>query len=304
MDDLRAVLDACSLGDFPSGLGGCRSAAGARGGAHPCCEYNISVFDDRAEADTIVQLDAAAPACVIHHCSLNETRSSVLAHVDGLDVINDGGWELRTALAHLRSRRTAILADYSRNCLADAMFCTSRASDALAQQGPLAACWSKCAVLYLADAFLLAHGVRPRPSHLLRDARSIPGAGASSPFSSASECAGAERASPVLLGRMRTAASGLSDMTEGNGRSAVIRAKADYLAGAAMRADCYFYLCHVCRGILARHAGLIAGRPDLVHVLRTALDAEADLQAVERNVAAVRLAAERMLSGPAWGEYY
>ena len=299
MDDMRAVLDDHSLGGFPSGLGGCRSAAGARGGAHPCCEYNISVFDGRAEPDTVVQPDADSPAYVIHHCSLSETRSNVLAHIDGLDIINDSSWELRTVLVHLRERRAAILADYSRNCLADAMLCVSRASDALAASVPLAACWSKCAALYLADALLLARGVRPRPAHLLHDARSLPDEGAYPPFSTVSECTGAERASPVLLERMQAAASGLSDMAEGNGRSAVISAKASYLAGASMHAECYFYLCHVCRGILARHAGLIAGRPDLGHILRTALDAGADMQAVEMNSAAVRSAAERMLSGPA-----
>ena len=81
MDDIRAVLDDYSLGDFPSGLGGCRSTAGARGGPHPCCEYNVSVFDERAELDTVVappaggaaEAAAAAPAYVIHHCSLSET---------------------------------------------------------------------------------------------------------------------------------------------------------------------------------------------------------------------------------------
>ena len=308
MDDIRAVLDAYSLGDFPSGLGGCRSTAGARGGSHPCCEYNVSVFDDRTEPDTVVvwptaaagaaAAAAAAPAYVIHHCSLSETRSSVLAHIDGLDIINDSGWELRTALAHLRERRAAILSDYSRNCLADAMFCVSRASDALASSDPLAACWSKCAALYLADAMLLARGVRPRPAHLLHDIRSLPGAGQPGQFSIVSEYAGAERASPVLLERMRAAAAGLSDMAEGNGMSAVIGAKAGYLAGASMHADCYFYLCHACRGILARHSGDIVRRPELAHILCTALDAEADMQAVEMHASAVRSAAVRMLSGP------
>lgn len=298
MDDIRAVLDAYSIGDFPSGLGGCRSTAGARGGSHPCCEYNVSVFDDRAEPDTVVVPHAAPAAYVIHHCSLNETRSSVLAHIDGLDVVSDDGWALRTALAHLRERRAAILGDYSRNCLADAMFCVSRVSDTLAMSDPLAACWSKCAALYLADALLLAHGVRPRPAHLLHDARSLPGAGQTSQFSVVSECAGAERATPVLLERMRAAAAGLSDMAEGNGRSAIINAKAGYLADASMHADCYFYLCHVCRGILARHTGEIVRRPDLTRILRTALDAEADMQEVERHASAVRSAAGRMLSGP------
>lgn len=237
----------------------------------------------------------------IHHCSLNETRSSVLAHIDGLDVVNDDGWELRTALVHLRERRAGILADYSRNCLADALFCVSRASGpAAAPAGGLEACWAKCAALYLADAILLAGGRRPRPAHLLSDARSLPGPEpAASLFGVVGECAGAERASPVLLARMAEAAAGLSDLAEGNGRSAIIRAKAAYLEGESMHADCYFYLCHACRGILARHADMAARRPDLQRILRTALDAEADAQAAERHASAVRAAAERMLSGQA-----
>lgn len=298
MDDVRDVLRRYSLDDFPSGLGGCRSSSGG-GGPHPCCEYNVSVFDDRAEPDTVAAGDGGGgPAVCIHHCSLNETRSNVLAHIDGLDVINDDGWELRTALAHLRERRAWILADYSRNCLADALFCASRASGPAAAPGGLAECWAKCAALYLADAILLAGGRRPRPAHMLRDARSLDGADpAAALFGVVGECAGAERASPVLLGRMAEAAAGLSDLTEGNGRSSIIRAKAAYLAGESMHAECYFYLCHACRGILARHAGMVSERTDLQRILRTALDAEADGQAAERHASAVRAAAERLLSG-------
>lgn len=297
MEGVREALRRCSLDDFPSGLGGCRSSAGG-GDPHPCCEYNVSVFDDRDEPDTILEAPGGGPPVCVHHCSLSETRSGVLAHIDGLDVVNDDGWELRTALAHLRERRSGILADYSRNCLADALFCVSRASGPAAAPDGLAACWAKCAALYLADAILLAHGTRPRPAHLLRDARSLPGSGpASALFGVVGECAGAERATPVLLSRMAEAAAGLSDLAEGNGRSAVIRAKAAHLAGSSMHADCYFYLCHACRGILARHAEAVSRRPDLSHILRTALDAEADPQAAVRHAAAVREAAGRMLSG-------
>lgn len=295
MDDVREALRRYSLDDFPSGLGGCRSPSGG-GDPHPCCEYNVSVFDDRSEPDTVAQAEGVdGPAVCIHHCSLNETRSNVLAHIDGLDVVNDAGWELRTALAHLRERRAGILADYSRNCLADALFCVSRAAGPAAAQDGLADCWAKCAALYLADAILLAGGRRPRPAHLLRDVRSLDGPGTAR-FGVVRECAGAERASPVLLGRMAEAAAGLSDLAEGNGRSAIIRAKAAYLAGESMHADCYFYLCHACRGILARHADMVSRRPDLQRILRTALDAEAGGQAAERHALAVRAAAERMLS--------
>lgn len=298
MDGVREVLRRYSLDDFPSGLGGCRSSSGG-GGSHPCCEYNVSVFDDRTEPDTVAVGDGGGgPAVCIHHCSLSETRSNVLAHIDGLDVVNDAGWELRTALVHLRERRAGILADYSRNCLADALFCVSRASGpAAVPDGGLADCWAKCAALYLADAILLAGGTRPRPAHLLSDARSLRGQGAEAElFGVVVECAGAERASPVLLARMAEAAAGLSDLAEGNGRSAIIRAKAAYLAGESMHADCYFYLCHAVRGILARHADAVSVRPDLQRILRTALDAEAGGQAAERHALAVRAAVERMLS--------
>ena len=305
MDCVREALRRYSLEDFPSGLGGCRgsSGGGEGGGPHPCCEYNVSVFDDRIEPDTVAAGAGGGdggPAVCIHHCSLNETRSNVLAHIDGLDVINDDGWELRTALVHLRERRAGILADYSRNCLADALFCVSRASGPAAAPDGLSDCWAKCAALYLADAILLAGGRRPRPAHLLRDARSLDGTDSPAALLEVvRECAGAERASPVLLARMAEAAAGLSDLTEGNGRSAIIRAKAAYLAGESMHADCYFYLCHACRGILARHAGMVSGRPDLQRILRTALDAEAGGQVAERHASAVRTAAERMLSGHA-----
>ena len=49
--DFQKILDTYSLGDFPAGLTGCRSD----GTSHEFCEYDLTVFDERDELDTVIE---------------------------------------------------------------------------------------------------------------------------------------------------------------------------------------------------------------------------------------------------------
>ena len=51
--DFQKILDTYSLGDFPAGLTGCRSD----GTSHEFCEYDLTVFDERDELDTVIEYD-------------------------------------------------------------------------------------------------------------------------------------------------------------------------------------------------------------------------------------------------------
>ncbi len=293
MEFVAGLLGDLSLDGFPAGVGGCRGPAG--GAPHGCCEYDVSVFDERTEPDTIVEIGGGGLAAV-HHCTLSETRSNVLAQLADLHVVRDERWDLRMMLSRVRARRGRIYRDYMRNCLVDALFCITKARGGLAASDPLAPCWTKCAAFYLADAVLLGRGIRPRPSHMLGDARALGPGGAAGGFSVVNECVGTERATPVLLERMAESAAGLSDEAEGNGRSRIIRAKAAYLIRRSLLADCYFYLGYVGRNNLVMVKDGIASRPGMVHLLRVALDLEADPAAVERHAGALHEAVNRMLS--------
>ena len=73
--DIQKLLEKYSLTDFPVGLGGCQN----EGISYDCCEYNVSVFDEKNEPNTIVEFENKLVS--IHHCSLSETHSNVLVQL-------------------------------------------------------------------------------------------------------------------------------------------------------------------------------------------------------------------------------
>ncbi|ABK77769.1 hypothetical protein CENSYa_1142 [Cenarchaeum symbiosum A] len=196
----------------PAGLGGCRNS----GSPYPCCDHDVYIFDGAGPDNIAVHGKETA---TIHHCSIKEADSCSLARYVGLDIISDPEWELQTMLVNIGERKNAIYSDCMRNSLVNSLFCTARSKDG---PGPFAACWVKCAAVYLADAIMLYHGIRPSPAHMLQDFHGIKGGRTGSLFSIVSECLGMERATPVLLNRMSKSAAGFSDLAEGNGRSSII----------------------------------------------------------------------------------
>ncbi len=287
--DIPGLLEKYSLADFPAGLGGCRND----GEPHACCEYDVSVFDEKDEQDTIVEF--RGETAVIHHCSLGETRSDVLVQLLGIDIIQDEQWELRMMLSRIREKRDALYRDYMKNCLIDSLFCITKSREGLRTSDLFAPCWIKCAAFYLADAILLYHAIRPSPAHSLQGLRTL-GGRIGQKFSAVNECIGIERSTPVLLERMSKSTIGFSDMVEGGGRSGIIRAKGDYFMKNSLFADWYFYLGCVNRNNLVGIKRDLAKRPELIHVLKTAFDIESDRQAVLRQADVLFGAAHEILA--------
>ncbi len=286
--DIPGLLERYSLTDFAAGLGGCRNG----GGPYGCCEYDVFVFDERDEADTIVEYGGETAA--IHHCSLSETRSGVLVRFSGMEIIRDDAWDLRMALARIGERRGQIYRDSMRDCLIDSLFCITKFREGAGRSDPLAPCWIKCAAIYLADAVLLDNMVRPSPAHFMREIRRL-GAGKANAFSAVNECMGMERASSVLLERMSKSTVGFSDMVEGNGNSGIICSKAGHLAGDSLFTDCYFYLGYMNRNNMVRIKDRMAAMPGLAHVLKVAMDTESDPSVMERQASMLYEAASAML---------
>ena len=59
--DIFKFLKKFSLTDFPVGLGGCKN----NGHTYECCEYNITIFDDKFEEDSVIEFDNQIAK--IHH---------------------------------------------------------------------------------------------------------------------------------------------------------------------------------------------------------------------------------------------
>lgn len=287
--DLDSVLEEYSLTDFAAGIGGCQN----QNPMH-CCEYNVTVFDEKDEADLVIE--SGGRIVRIHHSSLNESRSNVLVQLCDLKVLQDDGWALRTLLARLRERRSEIFKDSVKNCLLDSLFCNARAFDGLRSSDALAPAWLKCAAFYLADAICLSNGSRPSPAHMLGDLRALGRSRINEKLAVVNACVGAERASPSLLKRMSISTMQLSDILEGNGHSKIIGRKCEHMIKRRPLTDCYFYLGYVGRGIMTASRDAIVGRAELIHGLKLALDLDNDKEKVADQCARLQKAASEVLA--------
>jgi len=87
--DTKILLEKLSLPHFPIGLGGCKNTDDT----FNCCEYNISIFDDKKEQDSIIEVEGELVK--IHHGSLSETNPAILSQFQGMKILSDDQWSLR-----------------------------------------------------------------------------------------------------------------------------------------------------------------------------------------------------------------
>ena len=107
--DFQKILDEYSLEDFPVGLTGCRSD----GTSHKCCEYDLTVFDERDELDTVIE-HGDSLIC-LRHRSLSSQRSPDMVRYENMKIISDASWDLHMLLGRIREKRNILYTDYMRN---------------------------------------------------------------------------------------------------------------------------------------------------------------------------------------------
>ena len=85
--DVKKIPELLSLSEHPVGFGGCRNNE-----YHlDCCEYNISVFDDKLGESVH---DLSGNLIKLHHCSLSESNVSILTQLENLTILYDDQWKL------------------------------------------------------------------------------------------------------------------------------------------------------------------------------------------------------------------
>ena len=255
--------------------------------------YDVVVFDGKDKPDEIMTLDGK-PA-VLHHGNLSETSPKTLLRYGRLEVLDDESWDLRMLLSKIREGRASLLADLAKNSLIESIFCCQRTGNAVENCDDFAPCWQKCAAFCLADAIASLNGMVPGPL-MLDSLRNLATSPANEHISVVTRTVGIERATPVLLERMAKSTAGFSDMVEGNGRSGIILDAYKRLVGNSMISDCYFYLGHVCKENFVRIKGNLERNRDLVHVLRTAFDIEADPNVLRQQADVIRDSCNTLLA--------
>ena len=268
--DYKKILEDFSLTKFPVALGGCRN----EGTNFECCEYNITVFDEKNEKDRIIEI--GNEFVKIHHGSLEESRHEILAQYDNLEILNDEQWELRIFLSKIKEKKEKIFKTYAKSCLIDAAVCATKTKDGLKNSDPFASSWIKCSAFFIADAISILNSKRPSPAHMLENLRHFEKNKINENFSIVNDSIGIERATPSLLSRMCKSTMGFSDMVEQNDHSKIIQKKNDYFLKNSLISDCYFYLGYTNRNNFIKIKDILHEKPELIHVLKVAFDVDND----------------------------
>lgn len=268
--DYKKILEDFSLTKFPVALGGCRK----EGNNFGCCEYNITVFDEKNEKDRIIEI--GNEFVKIHHGSLEESRHEILAQYDNLEILNDEQWELRIFLSKIKEKKEKIFKAYAKSCLIDAAVCATKTKDGLKNSDPFASSWIKCSAFFIADAISILNSKRPSPAHMLENLRHFEKNKINENFSIVNDTIGIERATPSLLSRMCKSTMGFSDMVEQNDHSKIIQKKNDYFLKNSLISDCYFYLGYTNRNNFIKIKDILHEKPELIHVLKVAFDVDND----------------------------
>jgi hypothetical protein len=190
-----------------------------------------------------------------------------------MDVLSDPEWNLKIFLSKIKEKSDKIRASSAKGALIDATYFAIKAKQGIPAD-PFASVWLKCAAYLVCDALVLLNSKMRSPTHMLEFIRKFGKNKTNESFLTVSEIIGLERATPSLLERMAKSTIGFSDMIEANNHSTIIKKKYEYLVNNSLLSDCYFYLGYVNKKNLVSVGDSIHKRPDLIHVLKVALDLE------------------------------
>lgn len=281
------MISKLGLSNSTVGLGGCKVHQTTLN----CCEYNLTVFDDLIQKDTITTLDDQIIR--IHHGKIDESSSDVLQKYESMQILSDPQWDLRTLLTNIKEKQDKIRNACAKSCLVDAAFFATKAKQSL--DDPFSAIWIKCAAYLVCDGLVLLNAKPRSPTHMLGFIRKFVKNSKNVTFSGIEEIIGLERATPSLLERMMKSTIGFSDMTENNNHGVIIQKKYEYLVANSLLSDCYFYLGYLSKNNIISIRDSIHKKPDLIHVLKTALDLEHDPTKLEQQAMLLHKTANNLI---------
>lgn len=275
--DLQKIPENLGLSDFPVGLHDYKINENFL----DSCGYDVFVFDEKEESDKITSIDGTM--FVIHHAAFSETNSKKLLQYDDLKIIQDASWDLRMFLSKIKEKRSSLFFDFAKNSLIESMFCCQKTIESIDNSDDFAPCWQKCASFYLSDAIMSLNNKMLGPLHMLDSLRKFAKSPINEHISVVTLTVGIERATPVLLERMVKSTVGFSDMIEKNNHSQIIQNTHDYFVKNSMISDCYFYLGYINKENFIKTKNTLNQNPDLIHVLKTAFDVEADSELLKQQ---------------------
>lgn len=286
--EIKRIIDELSLSEYPVGLGGCK----AHKATLECCEYNITVFDSKKEKEQIKKIGDCLVR--IHHASLDESNPDLLQRYEGMEILSDSQWNLGILLSKIQEKSIRIRSSSIKGCLVDAVYFATKTRQGFTTD-PFAPAWLKCAAYLVCDALVLINSRMRSPTHMLEFIRRFEKNKTNESFLTVSQVLGLEHATPSLLERMLKSTIGFSDMIEGSGHSMIIQKKYEYLVNNSLLSDCYFYLGYVTKNNLVSIKDSAHKRPELMHILKVALDIEGDQTKTEQQATILHNLANNLL---------
>jgi len=288
--DTKKFIEKFSLTQFPIALGGCKN----EGNSFDSCEYDIIVFDDKDEKESII--DYENEMVRLHHGSMKETRHEILAQYNNLQILLDEKWDLKIFLSQISEKKDKIFNAYMKSCLIETAVCATKTKECIVNSNPFGSSWIKCATYFLADAITLSNNTRLSPAHMLEHLREFGKSKINENLNIVNECIGIERATPSLLTRMCKSTMGFSDMVEKNSHSKIIQNKHDYFVKNSLLSDCYFYLGYINRNNFMKIKDSLHRNPELIHILKVAFDVENDMTRLEQQANILHKTSNELLS--------
>jgi hypothetical protein len=274
--EIKEIIDNLSISEYSVGLGGCK----AHKTTLECCEYNITVFDGKNQREEILQVDNYLVK--IHHAKFDESNPDILQKYEHMEILLDPEWNLRILLSKVKEKSGKLRASSVKDSLIDATYFATKAKQGISAD-PFAPVWLKCSAYLICDALVLLNSKMRSPTHMLEFIRKFEKNKTNESFLTVAETIGLERATPSLLERMVKSTIGFSDMIEANDHSSIIQKKYEYLVNNSLLSDCYFYLGYVNKNNLVSVRDSIYKKPELIHILKVALDLEGDQTKTEQQ---------------------
>ncbi len=271
---------------FPVGVFGCR----VYGIEYECCDYDIAIFDEHSGTSIV---DFKNKFITIHHLSLNETNPYQLLQIENMHVLQDDQWDLKTLLSKIKIKKSQLENTFVKQSLVESGVCLSKAKNGI-DSDVFSPIWLKISSFFIADALATLNSIKTNPTHLLHQLRDLKKNKLNQSISVLTDCLGVERSTTSLLQRMSKSTVGFSDMTQNNLNSKIISQKSAWMIENSLLADCYFYLGYVTRNNFIKVKNLHHS-PELIHVLKTALDLETDLTKMKSQIAKLQKTANSIL---------
>lgn len=227
-------------GKYPIALTGCR----ATDNALKCCEYDFVIITDNHCNELLQMNDDYAE---IHMMPSKGNPFRIALNLHNMQIINDSSWILSSLKQQVDGSISKALVWYSRNKAVDALFYANRSMEAANDSPLMSSLWLKCAAYYYLEAAIARNGMKPMPTHMLAQLRSIEDKTVTDGIALASNCLGLERANKSSLSRCIEGCTGLNDNIKHDYTTKIVTKKAKFLYDSAMYTDCYFYLGYIAR---------------------------------------------------------